>query len=198
MMEVGLNIKVVRLSSEERREAIKGEAMRLFVDRGMSVGLRDIAAACDMSTPNFYAHFASKEALVEEMFQEGYAIYAAAIIAASPSAYSFEKRLECVIYAVCALHDEDPVLFSFLLLSQHNVLASVEREGNKNPVHLLQGLITAGMDEGAITHRDANLVTAMMLGIMLQTATFLPYRRLDGGMLELSEEIVAACKRVIA
>ena len=57
-----------------KRELIKAQAMRLFVERGVdAVSVRDIAAACAMKPSNLYAHFASREALVAELFYDGYA-----------------------------------------------------------------------------------------------------------------------------
>ncbi len=59
-----------------KRELIKAEAMRLFVQHGVdAVSVRDIAAACAMKASNLYAHFASSDALVAELFHEGYAEY---------------------------------------------------------------------------------------------------------------------------
>ena len=57
-----------------KRDTIKAEAMRLCVARGVdAVSVRDIAAACAMKPSNLYAHFASRDALLRELFRDGYA-----------------------------------------------------------------------------------------------------------------------------
>ena len=60
------------------RERIKAQSMRLFVARGIdAVSVRDIAAAVGMKASNLYAHFPGKQALIQELFAEGFAAYGA-------------------------------------------------------------------------------------------------------------------------
>jgi AcrR family transcriptional regulator len=58
-----------RLPSRERRAIILAAALDLFSQRGYdAVGMRDVAAACDMSATGIYRHFPSKEALLVGVF----------------------------------------------------------------------------------------------------------------------------------
>jgi len=52
-------------AKSDRRSALLREAARLFAERGFaSVTLEDIGAACGVSGPAVYRHFASKQALL--------------------------------------------------------------------------------------------------------------------------------------
>lgn len=52
-------------AKSDRRWALRREAARLFAERGFaSVTLEDIGAACGVSGPAVYRHFASKQALL--------------------------------------------------------------------------------------------------------------------------------------
>lgn len=52
-------------AKSDRRSALLREAARLFAERGFaSVPLEDIGAACGVSGPAVYRHFASKQALL--------------------------------------------------------------------------------------------------------------------------------------
>lgn len=58
-----------RLPGNERREQILQAALQLFHTRSFdAVGMRDVAAACQMSPTGIYWHFASKDALLIGLF----------------------------------------------------------------------------------------------------------------------------------
>jgi len=58
-----------RLPTRERRELILSAALELFGRRGYeAVGMREVAAACEISAPGIYRHFPNKEALLVGLF----------------------------------------------------------------------------------------------------------------------------------
>lgn len=58
-----------RLPTRERRELILAAALELFGRRGYeAVGMRDVAAACEISATGIYRHFPNKEALLIGLF----------------------------------------------------------------------------------------------------------------------------------
>ena len=180
-----------------KRELIKVQATRLFVEHGVdAVSVRDIAAACEMKPSNLYAHFASRDALVAELFHDGYGEYGdiMANIAGSPG--RFRKRLERLIREICRLHDEDTVRFRFLVLTQHGFLHHVERT-ERNPVEVICHAVAEAMDSGEIPRREAELMALSIIGLIVQPATGLLYGRLTGGLLERADTIVAMCWRVL-
>jgi len=181
-----------------KRELIKAQAMRLFVERGVdAVSVRDIAAACAMKPSNLYAHFAARDALVAELFHDGYAAYGGimAEIAASPG--SFRVRLERLVREICRLHDKDNIRFRFLVMTQHEFLHHVERT-ERNPVEVICRAVAAAMAAGEIPRRDPELMAMALIGLIVQPATGLLYGRLSGGLLERAETIVAMCWRVLS
>lgn len=57
--------------SATRREQLLGTAARLFAERGFhGVSLHDIGAACGVTGPAIYRHFASKDAMLAQMLVE--------------------------------------------------------------------------------------------------------------------------------
>jgi AcrR family transcriptional regulator len=180
-----------------KRELIKSQATRLFVEYGVdAVSVRDIAAACEMKPSNLYAHFASRDALVAELFHDGYGEYGdiMANIIASPG--PFRARLEHLIREICRLHDRDTVRFRFLVLTQHGFLHHVERTVH-NPVEVICHAVAAAMASGEIPRREADLMALAIIGLIVQPATGLLYGRLSGGLLERADTIVAMCWRVL-
>lgn len=180
-----------------KRETIKAEAIRLFAERGVdAVSVRDIAAVCDMKAPNLYAHFPSKEALVGELFREGYAEYGDALARAAGEG-PFRARLDRIVRAICRLHDRDGHRFRFLLMTQHGFLRDVPRD-LRNPVEVICRTVAHAMAEGEIPKRDPALVAAAIVGVVIQPATFIAYGRLSGSLSSKAAELVDMCGRVSA
>ena len=181
-----------------KRELIKIEAMRLFVEHGVdAVSVRDIAAACAMKPSNLYAHFASRDALVAELFHDGYAEYGdiLADIAGAPG--SFRDRLERLVREICRLHDKDNIRFRFLVMNQHGFLDHVERT-ERNPVEVICRTVAMAMKAGEIPCREPELMALAIIGLIVQPATGILYGRLHGGLRERAGAIVAMCWRVLS
>jgi AcrR family transcriptional regulator len=181
------------LRQGDTRQRIKREAMRLFVEQGVqAVSVRDIAAAVGMKPPNLYAHFASRDELVRELFAEGYAAYGACLSEAVAASPLFAEQLAGMVRLICRLHDEDVVQFRFLLLSQHGGLAHVLPDDPKNPMSIVQDTVADAMTRGDIPARDPALVAAMIVGAVIQVATFILYGRVQATMGEVAEALVVA------
>jgi hypothetical protein len=95
----------------------------------------------------------------------------------------------------CRVFDDDPVLFRFLLLVQHHSLHRVEGRGT--PVEVVGEAIAQGMARGEIKNGDADLATALVMGIIIQPATFKTYGRLPGPMAPLAGRLADACWNVL-
>jgi len=181
-----------------KRDTIKQQALRLFAERGVdAVSVRDIAAACDMKAPNLYAHFASKEALVHDLFHEGYGEYGALLAAAAGGSEPFRVRLGRMMREICRLHDTDTDRFRFLVMTQHGYLASVARD-ERNPVEVICRAVAAAMDSGEIPRRDPDLMALAIIGIIVQPATGRLYGRLTGGLTEREDELIAMAWRALS
>ncbi|MEJ0019460.1 MAG: helix-turn-helix domain-containing protein [Acetobacteraceae bacterium] len=181
-----------------KRDLIKSQATRLFVEHGVdAVSVRDIAAACAMKPSNLYAHFTSKDALVAELFHEGYAEYGALLADAAGGAAPFRVRLERMVRAICRLHDEDNARFRFLIMTQHGFLRDVARD-ERNPVEVICRAVAGAMAAGEIPRREPDLMAMALIGIIVQPATARLYGRLQGGLRERADDIVAMCWRALS
>jgi AcrR family transcriptional regulator len=187
---------MTQLSTKDR---IKQEALKLFVQQGVdAVSVRDIAKAVGMSAPNLYAHYKGRDELVADLFQSGYVSYGLRLKDAADSAQDFTARLEAMIRLICHLHDEDRALFQFLLLNQHSHLNRIALEDGHNPMAILQQTITQAVATGVIREGDPSLLTAAVVGIVVQAATFRLYGRLERDLTPMADEIVALCRKVLA
>ncbi|MBF0375324.1 MAG: TetR/AcrR family transcriptional regulator [Alphaproteobacteria bacterium] len=174
---------------QSTRQRINDAALRLFVAKGVTeTSVRDLAQAAGIAEGTLYRHYASKDDLVADLFVGNYAAFARRLAGL--------ERLDDVVAEVFRFHDENPTLFRFLLLVQHQALPRVP-EGADNPVSVLKALIERGIRDGAITLADAALGTAIVLGLMLQPATAVVYGRLDPPLSRFAPTISAACWRAL-
>ncbi len=186
------------LGTHGSKDRIKREAMRLFVEHGVdAVSMRDIADAVGLKAPSLDAHFRSREELVGDLFFASYADYGRRLAEAAATPGRFADRLEAMVRAICALHGEDELLFNFLLLTQHGFLRHVARD-ETNPVEIICRAVAAGMADGDIPAGNPTLVAGALIGIIVQPATFKLYGRLDVGLADLADEIVALCLKLVA
>jgi len=180
------------------RRRIAEEALRLFSAKGVdATSVRDIAAAAGIREGTIYVHFRSKDDLAAAIFRDGYAAYARRLRAVATGPGPFPERLAALAAAVCGLCEDDPVLFNFLLVAQHRHLGAVPRDGD-NPVDVVQRMLAAAMESGDIPARDPALASAMVVGVLVQAATFRLYGRLSSGLAECADELAAACARVVS
>ena len=100
-----------------------------------------------------------------------------------------------MIGAFCRLFDEDPELFSYLLLVQHNESGKLP-DSITTPVDAVRQCVVDAMENGDIPRADPELLTASLLGVVLQVATARIYGKLDKGLCDVKDELTAICLRV--
>jgi len=81
----------------------------------------------------------------------------------------------------CALYDEDPALFRFMLITQHGFLPRIPR-GSRTPVDAIADLVGDAIAENQLKPIDPALGAAVFMGVILQAATFHIYGRLGGSL----------------
>jgi AcrR family transcriptional regulator len=176
---------------------IEATALRLFVAQGVTeTTTRDIAAGAGVAEGTIYRHFASKEALVRELFSTRYAAMARALDALQQREDTARAKLDQMVRGFCEMFDADRVLFSFLLIVQHQQLRRIPADA-ASPIEVLRRVIAEAMAAGQIPAADPDLATAMVLGIVLRPAIFAMYGRLEGPLSQHADALSAACWRAL-
>jgi AcrR family transcriptional regulator len=178
------------------RERIEETAMALFVEKGVTeTTIRDIAQGAGVAEGALYRHYPSKDELILDLFQRHYALFAARLDRLQAAHLHTREKLAAMIEECCRIFDEEPVLFRFLLLVQHHSLRRVEGRGT--PVEIVRAVLAHGMETGDIAKSDVDLAAALVMGIIVQPATFKTYGRLEGPMRPLAPALTDACWRVL-
>lgn len=181
------------------RERISSAALQLFAEKGFDgTSVRDIARAAGIAEGALYRHFPSKEALARSLFLDGYARLAADIADICAAVPGFPGRVAALVGHFCRLFDEEPTLFGFLLLNQHDHLRFVDRQDDAgNVVSALERVFVEAVAAGEIPPQDPVLATALALGTVAQPAVFHLYGRLEGKLAGHTGTITAAVLRVV-
>ena len=180
------------------KDKIQQTALRLFVEKGITgTTIRDLAAAAGIAEGTLYRHFDGKDQLAWELFFENFTAFALELDRLQERHHGARAKLEAMIHQFCAFFDRDPVLFSYLLLAQHEQFRKLTPE-TPSPVRVLRRVIEGGMERREIPVMDAKVATAMVLGLVLQAAVFKVYEGIDQSLSSLAPTLCDASWRVLS
>jgi AcrR family transcriptional regulator len=180
------------------KELIARTALKLFVEKGITeTTIRDIAETAAIAEGTIYRHYDSKDALAWELFSTNFTAFARELDEIQAGHQTLRLKLNAMIRQFCTFFDEDPVLFSYLLLAQHAQFKKVTQE-MASPIRVLREVITAGMEAGEVPAANPNVATAMVLGLVLQVAVFKVYGGLNQSLSSLEDTLVASSWRILA
>ncbi len=174
------------------RSKVERAAIELFAARGTDgVSIAEIAAAAGVSQGALYRHYASKDALASSLFAVAYSQTGADLDAIASRQTGFRARIGDMVRHFCAIYDSDPALFRFMLIAQHDLLPCLPR-GQRTPVDAIADTVAAAVQTGEIDPVDADAAAAVVIGVVLQTAVFHIYGRLEGCLLTRAQSLAMA------
>jgi len=198
MSEQSLSKSIVMRDGTLTKEKIQQTALRLFVEKGITgTTIRDLAAAAGIAEGTLYRHYDSKDQLAWELFSENFTAFALELDRLQERHQGARAKLEAMIHQFCAFFDRDPVLFSYLLLAQHEQFRKLTPE-TPSPVRVLRRVIEGGIERGEVPVMDANVATAMVLGLVLQAAVFKVYEGIEQSLSSLAPTLFEASWRVLS
>jgi AcrR family transcriptional regulator len=161
---------------------VERAAVNLFAANGFDgVSIADIAAAADVSQGALYRHYPSKEELGWALFSTAYLRTGEELDRIRTGGAEFEAAVTAMIAHFCALYDEDPALFRFMLLTQHGFLPRIP-SGSRTPVDAIADLVSDAVAKNRLKPIDPVLGAAVIMGVILQSATFHIYGRIGGSL----------------
>ncbi|HEY9539113.1 MAG TPA: TetR/AcrR family transcriptional regulator [Kiloniellaceae bacterium] len=182
---------------QRTQERIEQVTLALFAEKGVDrTTIGDIARAAGIAEGTIYRHYPSKEELVWQLFSRNYTGLAQQLDALQAARQGLRPKLAAMVGLFCSLFERDPDMFRFLLLVQHGQLERVTTE-MQTPVTVLKGVIEAAVARGEIPHQNAQVATAMVLGIVLQVAVFKVYGRIDRPLGAFAAHLTESCWRAL-
>ena len=160
---------------DRQRDAILRAAARLFRERGFAdTGMRDIAAAADLSAANLYHYFDGKNDLLFYCQDRALDRMLTAVVAARRESPSATERLRVVFTAhLQTLLDEIEGATAHLQIdSLPPKLRDAIVKKRDSYERALRRLIADGIKSGELVDMDPAVVTRAMLGAMNWTVTW--------------------------
>src|SRR5467141_4166803 len=180
---------------------VERAALELFAANGFDgVSIADIATAAGVSQGALYRHYASKDELAWTLFSTAYLRTGANLDMIRASRSGLDARVTAMVAHFCALYDDDPALFRFMLIAQHGLLPRIQ-QGSRTPVDAIADVVVDAVAEKQLARIDPAMGAAVIMGVILQTATFHIYGRLTGSLSNrapaLARAAIAAVKALV-
>jgi AcrR family transcriptional regulator len=183
----------------ETRQRICESALRLFVDRGVTeTSVREITAAAGITEGALYRHYESKEELAWQLFSDHYIQLARKLEELQAAEPSFRSKADALIRHFARVFDENPTLFAYILLTQHNQVRRMPPT-MMSPPGVVRRVIAEGLAKagGGKQKADPAVVAAMVLGLVMQVAVDRIYGRIKTDLTALADTLSESCWRVI-
>ncbi|HMB01545.1 MAG TPA: TetR/AcrR family transcriptional regulator [Spirochaetota bacterium] len=178
---------------------IENAAFQLFAKKGVTlVTIKDIARTANCAEGALYRHYKSKEDFAWALLKrevEGLGLKLKKELFAKGS---YKQRVRNAIKILYTYYDEQPVKFSFTLLFQNDFPS---KKGliieEYLPYSLIVKFIKRGTTDGVFKVKDFSLITAMVIGAILQPPTNMAVQRLTGSMQNKVEPVTKICLKML-
>lgn len=168
--------------STKAKARVERAAIELFAAKGVDgVSIGEVAALAGVSQGALYRHYPGKEDLAWSLFSTAYLRTGAELAEIRGREPDFRARVGAMVAHFCALYDRDPALFRFMLIAQHNLLPRV-RPDQRTPVDEVAETVGDAVRAGEIAPVNPLAAAAAILGVILQTAVFHIYGRLQDAL----------------
>jgi AcrR family transcriptional regulator len=182
----------------QTKQLIDDTALRLFVEKGVTATtIKDIAGTAGIAEGTIYRHYDSKQELAWKIFAKNITELAVNLDRCQQKHQAVKDKLAAFINLCYSFFDTKPMLFSYLLLDHHGHIRKMTPE-MPSPVRVLKNVIAEGMAAGEIPQADADVKTAMVLGLLIQVAVFKIYGRITQSLSSLAPTLVDNAWKILS
>jgi len=155
-----------------------------------------IAESAGVAVGSLYRYYGNKEELVARLYSENYARPAQELDRVQAAKVSTRDKIAAMVRFICGFFEREWDLACFLLLEQHVRLRTYS--GAANQVDIVHNVLAKGMRRGEVKRRDGMLATALVMGPVIQAATFRTYGRFTDPLSDAADEIAQGIWAAIA
>jgi AcrR family transcriptional regulator len=180
------------------KDAIYQSATRLFSERGLSgTGIREIAKEAGVSEAALYRHWRGKRQLARDIFVQGMTEMHRAVAEGVPQDGPICDAVLNMVRICYQAYDRNPVVFQYLLLSQHELWRTIE-DSDPNPVAFWFELLRARAPECKLDEYLANEVLGpITLGMILRPSIAAAYGSIELPLSQHATSVAVAICRVL-
>lgn len=180
-----------------KRQHVLDAALKLFVEKGIEgTTTREIAHLANAGEGTMFRHFESKEDMAWHLFHENLNTFMKHLeegVAGQPTA---KAKVRSMVKDCYDLYETDPVMCSFLLLTEHSAARRMG-EDYRTPITFLVEVIEQGQKTGEVHAMDPQLAAALVFGAVLRVPFFKRYKRITRDLREMVDEITESVWQMI-
>lgn len=166
----------------QTKDQIETAAIKLFAEHGYDgTSMRNISKLVGVSEAAIYRHYANKEELGREVYRQRYANLANELLDRSEAHTDLESSLIAMTEVFFEHLENDPAVLCFLLSSQHKFLPDIAK-GENNVIDAITECIFTKTDSPPRNKILRDLITAMVVGLVLQPGVAAMYERLPSDL----------------
>jgi TetR/AcrR family transcriptional regulator, repressor of fatR-cypB operon len=179
-------------STRDKRQAILDAALGLFVERGYhGTAVPEVAARAGVGAGTIYRYFASKEALVNELYQEHKQALATRLLDGFPAGAPAREQFHALWTRMAAFAREFPKAWAFVQLHHHaDYLDADSRAVEARIDKTAEALLETTQKRGEIKR----LPSALLFGLVLGSFTGV-VRAAWEGRIPLTDETIQAAEQ---
>jgi AcrR family transcriptional regulator len=153
----------------DKRDAILHAALELFVERGFhGTAVPEVAERAGVGAGTIYRYFASKEALVNELYQREKSALSARVLREFPLASSAREQFGALWRRMAAYAKEEPLGFAFLELHNHQSYLDAESRAIEERITQFgMEFIRQAQRRGDIRNVEPMLLVGIVLGAFI-------------------------------
>lgn len=181
-----------------KRQHVMDAALKLFVEKGIDgTTTREIAQLANAGEGTMFRHFETKEDLAWHLFHENLTSFMKHLEEEAARHPSAKDKFHAMVESTYTLYETDPLLCSFLLLTEHS---AARRMGDdyRTPIAMLVEIIEQGQKNGEIRSMDPQLAAALLFGAALRVPLFKRYKRIKSDLRQLVNEVTDASWKMVS
>jgi AcrR family transcriptional regulator len=155
-----------------QKSKILEAALSCFAEHGYDgTRIHHIARRAGVSEGALYKHYASKEALAQELYAHYFAEFAGQLEQIANADLPAHERLRQIAQAVLDDYRQQPDAVNFVLLRMPSFMPNLP-PGTVYPMDIVERVIRAGQKEGQIRQGQANLLASIFFGCVVYPIIF--------------------------
>lgn len=158
----------------DKREAVLGAALELFVERGFhGTTVPEIAERAGVGAGTIYRHFPSKEAVVNELFRQHKQLLTARVLRDFPIDAVAREQFKALWHRMAQYAVDEPLGFAFLELHNHRSYLDAESRAIEARIREFGiGFLAAAQRRGEVRNADPMVLIGIVMGAFIGLVRF--------------------------
>lgn len=180
----------------EKRQHIERAVVEVVARKGLpATTIQDIAVAATVSQGLLYRYWENRDDLAGDVYRKQLATLLGRLAVRAAGRPTLWDQIDALVDGFLEFADEQPVVLTFILLSQHHLHGSVPE--SQGIFAFLRPILEEGMRNGVLRPLDVGISLQFALGIVMQPVIGATYGNLPRPIAQYRKVICEALRRVL-